>query len=71
MNLILNPKAMDHKIEPFEVFTTTPINVLNENNDDSNDTTNGKEQWGKNGGITQLMNIVATQKKLEINSKNR
>ncbi len=28
----LNPKAMHHKTRPFEVYTTTLINILNENN---------------------------------------
>jgi hypothetical protein len=56
----LNPKAMDHKTRPFEVYTTTLTNILDGNNDGCNDTTNGKKQWGKNGAITQLMNIVTT-----------
>jgi hypothetical protein len=34
---------MDHKTRPFEVYTTTFTNILDENNDGSNDTTNGKE----------------------------
>jgi hypothetical protein len=56
----LNPKAMDHYSMPFEVYTTTPTNILDESNDGSNDITNGKEQWGEDGAITQLMNIITT-----------
>jgi hypothetical protein len=47
----LNPKAMDHKIRPFNVYTTTLANILDEDNEGFNDTTNEQEQWGENGVI--------------------
>jgi hypothetical protein len=47
----LNPKAMDHKIRPFNVYTRTLANISDENNEGSNDTTNEQEQWGENGVI--------------------
>jgi hypothetical protein len=34
------------------VYTTTLTNILNENSEGSNDTTNGKEQWGEDGVTT-------------------
>jgi hypothetical protein len=43
---------MDHKTKPFEVYTKTIKNILNEDNEGSNDTTNGQEQWGEDGVIT-------------------
>jgi hypothetical protein len=41
----LNPKGMDHKIKPSDVYTITLANILNENNEGSNDTTNEQERW--------------------------
>jgi len=43
---------MDHKIRPSKVYTTTPINILDHNNEGSDDTTNGQEQWGEDGIAT-------------------
>ncbi len=36
----LNPKAMDHKIRPSKVYTTTLTNISNEDNEGSDDITN-------------------------------
>ncbi len=56
---------MDHKTRPFKVYTTTPINILDEDSEGSNDRTNGQEQWGEDGVITQLMNIVVILQEIE------
>jgi hypothetical protein len=56
----LNPKAMDHKTRLSEVYTTTPTNILDEDNEGFDDTTNGQDQWGENGTPTHLMNIIVT-----------
>ncbi len=52
---------MNHKIRPFKVYITTFANISDENNEGSNDTTNEKKQWGKNGVTRQLMNIAAKE----------
>jgi hypothetical protein len=36
----MNPKAMEHKVRPFNVYTTTLTNNSNEDREGSNDTTN-------------------------------
>jgi len=51
---------MDHKIKPSKVYTTTLINISDEDSEGSDDTTNGQQHWGEDGAATQLMNIVAT-----------
>jgi hypothetical protein len=51
---------MDHKTKAFEVYATTPTNISNEDNEGFDDTTNGQEQWGKDGASTWLMNITTT-----------
>jgi hypothetical protein len=56
----LNPKAMDHKIKPSKVYTTTLINISDEDSEGSDDTTNGQQHWGEDGAATHLMNIAAT-----------
>jgi hypothetical protein len=43
---------MDHKTKPSEVYTITPTNILDEDNEGSSDTTNGQEQWGEDGVTT-------------------
>jgi hypothetical protein len=56
---------MDHKTKPFEVYTTTPTNISNEDNEGFDDTTNGQEQWGEDGASTWLMNITTTPQEFE------
>ncbi len=56
---------MDHKTRPSEVYTTTFTNISNENNEGSDDTTNGQEQWVEDGITTYLMNITTTLQELE------
>ncbi len=56
---------MDHKTKPSKVYITTFINISDEDSEGSNDTTNGQEQWGKDGTTTQLMNIAVTLQELE------
>jgi hypothetical protein len=51
---------MDHKTKLFEVYTTTLLNILDENSERFDDTTNRQEQWGANGAFTHLMNMVTT-----------
>ncbi len=36
----LNPKVMDHKTNPYELYIATPTNISYENNDDFNDIIN-------------------------------
>jgi len=43
---------MDYKTRPFEVYTTTLTNILDEDSEGSNDKINGQEQWGEDGVIT-------------------
>ncbi len=38
---------MDHKTRPFEVYTKTPTNILDEDSEGSNYITNGQEQREK------------------------
>ncbi len=66
----MNPKAKDHKIGSFEVYTTTPTNISNEDNEGFDDTTNGQEKWGKTGVFTWLMNIIATPQEFETPKAN-
>jgi hypothetical protein len=66
----LNPKAMDHKIRPSNVFTTTLANILDEDNEGFDDTTNEQKQWGENGVISQLTNITPTSQELETPKEN-
>ncbi len=66
----LNPKAMDHKIRPSNVYTTTLANILDEDNEGFDDTTNEQKQWGENGVTTQLMNITPTSQELETPKAN-
>jgi hypothetical protein len=39
----LNPKAMDHKIRPFKVYTTTLTNISDEDIDGFDNTIDGQE----------------------------
>jgi hypothetical protein len=39
----MNPKAMEHKIRPFNVYTTTLANISDEDKECFNDTTNEQE----------------------------
>jgi hypothetical protein len=48
----LNLKAMDHKTRPFKVYTSTPTNISNKDNEGFDDITNGQEKWGQGGAIT-------------------
>ncbi len=57
---------MDHKTRSFKVYTSTPTNISNKNNEGFDDTTNGQEKWGEGGTTTQLMNTMVTLQKLEI-----
>ncbi len=66
----MNPKVVDHKVGSFEVYTTTPTNISNEDNEGSDDTINGQEKWGKNGVSTWLMNIIVTPQEFEIPKAN-
>jgi len=54
------------KTRPFKVYTSTPTNISNKNNEGFDDTTNGQEKWGEGGATTQLMNTIVTLQKLEI-----
>jgi len=52
---------MDHKIKPSKVYTPTPTNISNKENEGFDDTINGQEKWGEGGAITQSMNITTLQ----------
>ncbi len=61
---------MDHKIKPSNVYTTTLANILDEDNEGFDDTTNEQKQWGENAVTTQLTNITPTSQELETPKAN-
>jgi hypothetical protein len=60
MDLALNPRAMDDKTKPNNIYTTPPTNISNEKINDSHDgVVYDQLEWGETGAITQFLNIVA------------
>jgi hypothetical protein len=53
-----DPKAMDEKSRPNEIYRTITIHISNEDNDSFNATIYDIDQWGENGLNTQLLNII-------------
>ncbi len=53
-----NPKAMDEKTRPYEIYITITIHISNENNDNFDQTIYDIDQWDENGATTQLLNIT-------------
>jgi hypothetical protein len=49
---LVNHKAMDEKTRPNEVYITTIIHILDENNDSFYTLTNDTNQWGEDGVAT-------------------
>jgi hypothetical protein len=45
---LLDPNVMNNNTKPYDVYTSMPINISNENNDESNETINEKKQWKEN-----------------------
>jgi hypothetical protein len=39
---------MNNNTKPYDVYTSMPTNILNENNDESNETIMKKKQWREN-----------------------
>ncbi len=53
-----NPKAMDEKTRPNEIYIIITIHISNEDNDSFDETIFDIDQWGENGATTQLLNIT-------------
>ncbi len=49
---------MNNNTKPYDVYTSMPINISNENNDESNETINEKKQWKENWIATQLLSFT-------------
>ncbi len=48
MGLALNPRAMDDKTKPINIYTTSPTNISNEKNNDNLDgIVDGQQELGK------------------------
>ncbi len=59
MDLTLNPRAMDNKTKPNNIYTTPPSNISNEKNNDNLDgIVDDQQEWGKTIATTQFLNIV-------------
>ncbi len=60
MDLALNPKAMNDKTKPNNIYTTPPTNISNEKNNDSLDgVVDDQQEWGEIGATTQFLNIIS------------
>ncbi len=68
----LNPKAMDGRTKPNELYTTNYNNgTLDENNVENSDgAMNGIKSWGENGIATKLINITTTTDELATTRAN-